>query len=54
MLSPEQIDSAVIALEPRKGEDAFRTEDILKVLDDNKDEVSEALRDASCWTTLTL
>lgn len=41
VLSPEQIENAVIGLEPRKGEDIFHTEDILKVLEENKDEVSE-------------
>jgi hypothetical protein len=40
VLSEEQINDAVIALEPREGEDTLRTEDILKVLDQNKDEVS--------------
>jgi hypothetical protein len=40
VLSAEQIESSIIALEPREGEDAFRTEDILKVLEENKDEVS--------------
>jgi kynureninase len=40
ILSPEQIENAVIALEPREGEDTFRTEDILQVIEDNKDEVS--------------
>jgi len=38
-LSKDQIDNAIIALEPREGEDTLRTEDILKVLDENKDEV---------------
>ena len=40
MLSPEQIENAIIAVEPREGEDTFRMEDILKVIEDNKDEVS--------------
>lgn len=39
MLSQDQIDNAVIALSPRQGEDILRTEDILKVLDQYKDEV---------------
>lgn len=32
--------NAVIGLEPREGEELLRTEDILKVLEDNKDDVS--------------
>lgn len=40
MLSEEQLQTAIIGLEPRKGEELLRTEDILKVLEDNKDEVS--------------
>ncbi|WWC86057.1 kynureninase [Kwoniella dendrophila CBS 6074] len=39
-LNKEQIDNAIIGLEPRKGEDHLRTEDILKVLEDNKDTIS--------------
>lgn len=39
VLSQNQIDNAIIALEPREGEDTLRTEDILRVLDDHKDEV---------------
>ncbi|KIS01450.1 kynureninase [Cryptococcus deuterogattii 2001/935-1] len=40
VLSTEQIDNAIIALVPRKGEDILRTEDILKVVDDNKDSIA--------------
>ncbi|KAK8865826.1 kynureninase [Kwoniella newhampshirensis] len=40
ILSPEQIKEAVIGLEPREGEETLRTEDILKVLDDNKDTIA--------------
>ena len=46
MLSEEQIRDAIIPLAPRSGEDTLRTEDILKVLDDNKDEVSSS--DVKC------
>jgi len=40
VLSQDQIDNAIIALSPREGEDTLRTEDIIQVLEDNKDEVS--------------
>ncbi|WVQ71039.1 kynureninase [Cryptococcus sp. DSM 104548] len=40
VLSQEQIDEAVIGLEPRKGEDVLRTEDILRVLEENKDTIA--------------
>lgn len=40
VLSKEQIDNAIIPLEPREGEETLRTEDILKTLDEHKDEVS--------------
>lgn len=40
ILSKEQIDNAIIALEPRQGEDTFRTEDILKVIEENGDEIA--------------
>lgn len=39
MLSKEQIEEAIIALAPRAGEDVLRTEDIVKVLKENKDTV---------------
>jgi kynureninase len=38
-LSQDQIDDAIIALSPREGEDTLRTEDILQVLEENKNEV---------------
>lgn len=41
VLSQDQIDNAIIALSPREGEDTLRTEDILQVLEENKDEVSD-------------
>ncbi|WWD17989.1 kynureninase [Kwoniella shandongensis] len=40
VLSQEQIDNAVIGLSPREGEETLRTEDILKVLEDNKDTIA--------------
>ncbi|WRT63966.1 kynureninase [Kwoniella shivajii] len=40
ILSQEQIDDAIIGLEPREGEDTLRTEDIIKVLEDNKDTIA--------------
>jgi kynureninase len=40
VLSQDQIDNAIIALSPREGEDTLRTEDIIQVLEDNKNEVS--------------
>lgn len=40
MLSPEQVDNAVIALEPREGEDTLRTEDILNTLEQHRDEIA--------------
>ena len=40
-LSAEQIDNAVVALEPRKGEETLRTEDILSSIERYGDEVSE-------------
>jgi hypothetical protein len=41
VLSPQQIDEAIIPLSPRQGEDTLRTEDILKVLQENRETVSE-------------
>ncbi|WVW82086.1 kynureninase [Kwoniella bestiolae CBS 10118] len=40
VLSPQQIEDAIIGLEPREGEDTLRTEDILKVIEENKDTIS--------------
>ncbi|WWC66593.1 kynureninase [Kwoniella pini CBS 10737] len=40
VLSPQQIDEAIIGLEPREGEDTLRTEDILKVIEENQDEIA--------------
>ncbi|WVQ85341.1 kynureninase [Cryptococcus sp. DSM 104549] len=40
VLSPQQIDEAIIALTPREGEETLRTEDILKVLEENKDTIA--------------
>ncbi|WWC58390.1 kynureninase [Kwoniella dejecticola CBS 10117] len=40
VLSPQQIDEAIIGLEPREGEDTLRTEDILAVLEENKDTIA--------------
>ncbi|KAJ9125145.1 hypothetical protein QFC22_000099 [Naganishia vaughanmartiniae] len=37
-LSPQQIDNAVVALEPREGEDTLRTEDILARIEEYGDE----------------
>lgn len=42
VLSQQQIDEAIIPLSPREGEDTLRTEDILKVLEENRESVSEA------------
>lgn len=42
VLSKEHMDNAIIPLSPRKGEVTLRTEDILKVLDENKDQVSSS------------
>lgn len=42
VLSQEQIDNAVIALEPREGEDILRTEDIVASIQKYGDEVSRA------------
>lgn len=41
-LSSEQIDNAVVALEPRQGEEVLRTEDILATIEKYGDEVSTA------------
>ncbi|WVQ97101.1 kynureninase [Kwoniella sp. CBS 9459] len=40
VLSPQQIDDAIIPLSPRDGEDTIRTEDILQVLEENKDTIA--------------
>ncbi|ODO11787.1 kynureninase [Cryptococcus amylolentus CBS 6273] len=40
VLSQAQIDDAIIGLEPREGEDVLRTEDILKVIEENKDTIA--------------
>ncbi|OCF73607.1 kynureninase [Kwoniella mangroviensis CBS 8886] len=40
ILSQQQIDEAIIGLEPREGEDTLRTEDILRVIEENKDTIS--------------
>ena len=52
-LSKDQIANAVIALEPREGEETLRTEDILAVLDENKDEVGLELYRVTPSTTDT-
>ncbi|KAK4688435.1 kynureninase, partial [Tremellales sp. Uapishka_1] len=39
-LSPAQIENAIIPLTPRDGEDTLRTEDILRVLEENRDEIA--------------
>lgn len=41
VLSPEQIDNAIVALSPREGEDCLRTEDIIDVIGKHGDEVSQ-------------
>lgn len=38
-LSPEQIENAIIPLSPREGEETLRTEDILRVLEENSSTV---------------
>ncbi|WVR05729.1 kynureninase [Kwoniella sp. DSM 27419] len=40
VLSPEQMDNAIIGLSPREGEDTLRTEDIIKVIEENKDSIA--------------
>jgi kynureninase len=40
VLSPEQIENAIIAIGPREGEDVLRTEDIIDRIDQEGDEVS--------------
>ncbi|BEI91963.1 uncharacterized protein CcaverHIS019_0407830 [Cutaneotrichosporon cavernicola] len=40
VLSDEQIENAILAVEPREGEELLRTVDILKVIEDNKDEIA--------------
>lgn len=48
VLSPDQINEAIIPLKPRDGEETLRTEDILKVIEDNKDEVGSASLPSNC------
>jgi hypothetical protein len=43
-LSQEQIDNAVVAFEPREGEETLRTEDILSTIEKYGDEVSDGFR----------
>ena len=45
VLSPEQIESAILAITPREGEDILRTEDIIDRIDQEGDEVSGAKLD---------
>jgi hypothetical protein len=45
-LSQEQIDNAVVAFEPREGEETLRTEDILSTIEKYGDEVSNGSRGA--------
>ncbi|KAI9635268.1 pyridoxal phosphate-dependent transferase [Dioszegia hungarica] len=40
VLSPEQIEEAIIPLKPREGEETLCTEDILKVIEENKDTIA--------------
>lgn len=44
VLSPEQIEDAVVPLTPRAGEETLQTEDILATLEKHRDEVGSAHR----------
>ena len=46
-MSQEQIDNAVVAIEPREGEETLRTGDVLSTIDKYGDEVSHACAMAS-------
>nr|ODO02537.1 kynureninase [Cryptococcus depauperatus CBS 7855] len=43
VLSPEQIENAIIVLSPREGEEILRTEDILAVIEENRETIAVVL-----------